>query len=160
MMNTSLTLNFPVKDLIGILEKNKEQHQKLFKEAKEAYKKALIVELEGKVEEFKGKIEKVQDGESPGSLYYSTSLRPPKDHTKSYTNAIEMFKMTTDEVILLDAPTFAAYVRDKWGWQKEFLETSMSNMRALSTINGLDAEVSVSGSVCGSYFNDLYGDDE
>ena len=134
-----LVMNFPVNKLVDILKKNKKEHIQIVEGAQEAY-------VQGLVEEFEKKLSALKEGKNVNP---NTSLRLPGDHRASYTNAIAMLEMTTDETIELGSSEFAAYVRDKWHWQKDFL----------STANSLGTGGHYYLSVSTSKYDNLYGED-
>ena len=100
-----------IEDLLVILKKNRDEHNKLYKEA-----------LDGYIEEAKKaigqKLQKLLDGKVVG---LSFSLNVPTDHTAEYNTVIGMLEMTTDDEITLDAQEYQMFVEDEWDWQRHFL---------------------------------------
>ena len=50
----------------------------------------------------------------------SVVIQKPEDHTREFTDMIEMLEMSTDTVINLDREAFRAYVKNEWPWKKNF----------------------------------------
>ena len=48
----------------------------------------------------------------------------PQNRDHDYEKAIQMVKMTTDDVIQLDQNQFEMLVMDQWGWKSELISTS------------------------------------
>ena len=53
-------------------------------------------------------------------------VTPPDDHTDDYERAIGMLEMSVDEVVVLTANQFAAFVQDKWHWKTTTILKRMS----------------------------------
>lgn len=100
--------------LLATLQTNRLNHRKIFEEAIEGYKQAVISELERRLNDAKAN-KKV-------SLYFQ--LTQPVDQTKDYDRAIGMLTMSLDTEIELTEQDFACYVLDDWGWKRQFLTSN------------------------------------
>lgn len=101
-------------ELTKIVTENRGEHRAIFEEAVDGYKKRAVELLEEHIARIKkGKLERV-----------SVSLPVPEDHTSDYDRVLKMLAMSVDDEVTLDEQTFAEYVMDDWGWQKQFLASS------------------------------------
>lgn len=98
-----------------ILEENRKQHQKEFKEAKESYRLSVLDWYIQQTKNAKAK----QDFE----IYYN-DLNAPEDHTEDYDTVLEELHYTEEEHIYLSQSEFRNYIQDKWNWQAVFKETA------------------------------------
>jgi hypothetical protein len=100
--------------LLNILRKNRTAHRKIFLEAQEGFKKAVIEQLEKRLEAAR-KGQRVD-------LYIR--LNEPVDQTKDYDRAIGMLEMDDNTVILLTELDYKQYVLDDWTWKDQFLHSN------------------------------------
>lgn len=106
--------------LMAILEKNREEHIKLYNEAVEKYHEVVRVKLKAVTKHFdKTKELDISD----------LHIEVPRSFEDQYTEAIEMLKHTTLAEIELSQSEFRQYVMDKWSWMNQF---AASNARYLS----------------------------
>lgn len=105
-------MTFKVEDLREIVEKNRDEHRKIFKEALIGYKEAAVNELEIM-------LERARVGKSAFEVRLHLPL--PRDHTREYNAVIEMLRLTSDAEILLNQQEFTQYVMDDWDWMRDFL---------------------------------------
>jgi len=102
--------------LLEKIKENREKHRATFEEALEGWKNRVIEELQNAVQEAK-------DG-CKFDTYFN--LPQPEDHTPEYDAVIEQIEWNEEEKIVLDFLQFNMFVRDDWGWKKDFLaNTSM-----------------------------------
>lgn len=109
---------FKTKELVEIIKKNKKDHWSFFEQACDAYKAAVIVELEKALESAK-------KGKKPNAHYMFVQ---PVEHMKDYDRIIKMLELTTQKTIELDEQDFGQYVLDDWSWKREFLATNSTYM--------------------------------
>lgn len=105
--------------LLGILEQNKDNHIKLYKEA-----------LAGAILETRKKLEEKLDLINKGSIEsLSVNFTPPQNHEKTYNQAIKMVSMNVNNSIELDSDTFNNLVLDDWSWSSSWFirNSSYSN---------------------------------
>jgi hypothetical protein len=105
--------------LLTKLKENRETHRAQFKEALEGWKERVLEELEKAVENAKK------------GLKYETyfSLPRPEDHTEEYNAVIDQVEWNEEEQIELDLHSFNQFIRDDWGWKKDFLTNSAMYMK-------------------------------
>jgi len=97
--------------LLETLKANRAQHQKIFEEAVEGYRKEMLKRLERFLAEVKeGRLVSQRIG-----------LPVPTNETSSYDTAIKMLEMGTEDIVELSAQDFSCLVEDKWEWKKNFL---------------------------------------
>ena len=100
--------------LLAKMKENRELHRKQFEEALDGWKTRVTVELErAYVNAQKG-------------LKYETffNLPRPDDHTEDYDAVIDQVEWNEEEQIELDLHSFNQFIRDDWGWKKDFLATN------------------------------------
>jgi hypothetical protein len=102
--------------LLEKIKANREGHEKIYKEALAGYLVAARQKL-------KSLLAKIEEGKV---LNAYVGLTPPSVHLKEYDRAIEMLELSEDEVVELDARTFAQLVQDDWDWKHSFLSTNSS----------------------------------
>lgn len=113
--NLSITTVVEKKGLLDILVKNREEHRKIVREAREGYVEDAKRALAARLDELKsGKIAGLQ-----------FSLVPPSDYTSVYDTAIRMLEMHTGDTVTLEASEFRNMVMDAWDWQKSFLHSNL-----------------------------------
>lgn len=117
-------INVKREELISKLNTNRDLHRKIFLEAQEGYRAQCIAELDKMLEE-------ARDGKR---IRRAIALIEPIDQTKEYDSALEMLKMSVDEVINLEEHDFRCYVLDQWAWKGQ---SSSSNIRYSTTLAGI-----------------------
>lgn len=109
------------KELSDRVAANRDRHREQFSKGLELYKAAVIAELEVWMERArKGKRVRAR-----------TALVAPEDHTQEYDQLLDMLAMSVEDEIELTAQEFAQYVRDDWGWKRQFTNTMLNNSRYL-----------------------------
>lgn len=99
--------------LIVILQENADSHRAIFEEAVEGYRSKALEELQGRIEAIKSNHNK------PVQVY--VHLTAPEDHTRDYEDVIELIGMSEQPTIELNEVDFKQYVKDDWGWKKQWL---------------------------------------
>lgn len=97
-------------ELKVIVQKNRDEHRKLFEEAWEGFRTKAISNLESRIDQIK-------DG---GTIELYIDLIQPEDHTEDYDRVLSMLEYEVDEEVELQANEFAQYVQDDWGWKHTF----------------------------------------
>jgi hypothetical protein len=101
-------------ELLTKLRANREQHQALFNEAFENYRKFMLEELEQRINEVKvGK-----------KIDHYIRLEAPQDHTEDYDRIILMAEMSLTDEIELTQQHFGWYVMDQWQWKNDFMDNA------------------------------------
>lgn len=108
-------MKFKKDELLEILQKNKDQHREIFKEACEGWRSCMLARLHSLVDDVK----------SGNPIKIHLGLSMPVDQTLDYDRAIKMLEMCVDDVIELDENTFANYVMDDWRWTHDFIASNV-----------------------------------
>lgn len=97
-------------DLHAVIQGNMVGHRTIYEEAIEAYRQRVL-------NWFNDQIDRTKAGD-----LFETSFRGPRpqDHTDDYEQVLQMLEMSVDDEIELTYAEFRQYVRDEWGWQREF----------------------------------------
>ena len=122
-------------NLLGVLHKNLELHQKVYKEAAELFHGNYTAELK-KMAEKALKENKFQ---------MHVSLNEPANHEDDYNTAIQMIEADCREEIELEFEEFAQFYLNKWGWMASFRMCYMSNV-GYSGCSGLTGSTGPAGS--------------
>lgn len=109
------SVKIKTQELLEVLRKNRETHQKDYDEAIVGYREAVIKEV-------KAALKKAQAGED---VYEFVSATKPKSYVKSYDTVIRMLEMSSEDTVELTMQEFNQYVEDDWHWKQDFTATSM-----------------------------------
>lgn len=101
-------------ELIKKLQANRAKHREIFEEALEGYRKAIVAELERRLEAAKAN----------KRVEHYINILQPQDQTKDYDRAIGMLEMSLDGKVELTEQDYMCYVLDDWGWKKQFFATN------------------------------------
>lgn len=96
--------------LIEALQAGLATHKVEYAEAMKDYEAAVIKFLE----------EATARAKSGNFTDLVLRLQKPENHTKDYTNVIELLEVSVDETIQLDSEAFRAYYKGEWGWKAAF----------------------------------------
>ena len=88
------------------LKKNREEHLKLYAEAKEGYLKKAADQL-------KNNLEKIEAGEF---VSVNVHLSVPECHVSVYDTAIKMMEMSVKKEIELTSSQFRQMIMNEWDW--------------------------------------------
>lgn len=115
-------LKFDKQEVLNKLRANRANQEKIFLEAQEGFKEAVIRELELMLEAArKGK-----------AISRYLNLVEPVNQLKDYDRAIAMLEMAIDKEIELDEKQFAQYMQDDWQWKQQFLVANSVYSSSLS----------------------------
>lgn len=120
-------------ELLNTLIKNREEHERIYKEAVEKYKKALVVYLK----------KMTSRAEAGKRINHHINLVIPTHNIKDYDRVIGMLKMSVETEISLTENEFSQYVLDDWSWKSTFASNTQAyhlaggNIKAL-TIDSVD----------------------
>lgn len=101
-------------ELLKTLQTNRDNHRKIFEEALEGFRKAVVRELERRLE--------IAKANKRVDLYIQ--LTQPVDQTKDYDRVIGMLNLSLDTEIELSETDYSCYVLDDWTWKKNFLTSN------------------------------------
>jgi len=101
--------------LLDHLKRNRETHLAMHNEAMEGYcinAKKCLNNMQQELEENPTKFDHNK---------YLKELERPKFYGQQYNRAISMLEWSTEEKITINHNQFDSWIRDKWGWKKEWL---------------------------------------
>jgi len=115
-MNPQLVFQVSIKkdELITKIRANRANHQAIFEEALEGYKKEIIKLLE----------ERLAAAKQGKRISHYITLVQPESHLDDYDRVLEMLEMSTQDTITVSETQFAWYARDEWDWKQNFLSRS------------------------------------
>lgn len=96
------------------VEKNLSEHRDTYERAFEGYAKAAI-------RFFEVELDRARAGRQFNTFFGEPM---PQDHTADYEAVLDMIDMEVSNEITLTSGEFRQYVRDDWGWKKDFIATS------------------------------------
>lgn len=109
------TVRVRADEIREIVQRNREQHEKIFREAIDGYRKECEKLLQEHIESLRdGKIRKV-----------AIALPFPENHMRDYDRVIKMLELSTEKEIELSESDFASYVMDDWEWKWQFIRANM-----------------------------------
>lgn len=100
--------------LLVKMRENRDLHRKQFEEALNGWQERVLAELE----------KAVSDAKKGLKFTTSFNLPRPSDHTSEYDEIIEQVEWNEEEQIDLDLNSFNQFVRDDWGWKRDFITTN------------------------------------
>lgn len=95
--------------LLSKLRENLEKHQSEFKEAREAWRGEVILEM-------KKNLAQAQDG---GEIERFIHLDEPIDHSDDYRHVISLLEASEDEILVINSAEFRQYYEDQWRWTEQ-----------------------------------------
>lgn len=141
MASSSISMSFSKSQVIETLKKNRTEHEKIYLEAVEGYRKAFeeamekmatrLTDLRWELEEKKLPEPRLDNGPL-------NKLKVPKNSLKEYDTVLEMLELTEDNTIVLDQDQYNCYMKDNWYWMKDFLITnSMYSPSAVGKLSSM-----------------------
>lgn len=113
--------------LIGIIERNRVRHEDIYEKAMAGYKKKRIAATRKVIGMYQRDLKTMIAGKLPPSTRAHTGplhLNVPRKFTDEYVRALGMLRMHTEDTITLTAAEFDQFVRDQWGWSKDFVASN------------------------------------
>lgn len=130
------------KEVLEIVKKNKEKHDKILADAIEGYwleadkqlkklkldrLKELKKQYQKNVKDFKKQINKELDlvakRKKDGPFQYMRNTFP-EDHSNDYLSVIRKLELCVEDKVELDSSEFEQYVRNQWAWRQSFITTN------------------------------------
>jgi hypothetical protein len=100
------------------VQANRDQHRDVYERAMKGYRKAAVAFFEEQL-----------DKAVRGELFETYFREPmPEDHTEDYDVVLDMLAMDVRAEVPLSQAEFRQYVRDDWGWKRDFLTTAANYM--------------------------------
>jgi len=124
MASSSISMSFSKATVVETLKKNREEHETIYNEAVEGYRKAFVEavrETEGILADKLGELDKTKLPSPSLKKHPLQSLKVPKNQLKEYDTVLEMLELTSDDTIVLDQDQYNCYMKDNWYWMNEFL---------------------------------------
>jgi ribosomal protein L25 (general stress protein Ctc) len=115
---------YPKSKVLKALNKNREAHTKIVREAQKGYREKAIELTE----------QLLKDLKAGKSVSLHIPLAVPENHIDDFDRAIQMLEMGVGKNVTLDQSEFQCYVRNKWQWQHHFLQ---SNAAYSETAHGM-----------------------
>lgn len=113
-----------VVELLEILEKNREEHQTICKDAMAGWHKQVAKAAEKlRVCAEEGRLGKMSKYNNPLAKLLGDC---PENHTEDYDSAIGMLKMAVSETIQLKQEEYRTYVMDEWDWKEGWTSSTSS----------------------------------
>jgi fibronectin type 3 domain-containing protein len=111
--NSMRSVKLNTKQLLKIVNENKEKHVKEYLEAIEDYKVAVL-----KISSTNLKLAKTGDLAKFGDI--ESIPTSPRSYEKEYLRAISMLELSVDVVVELEDAVFNQLVLDEWQWKNQF----------------------------------------
>ena len=112
------SINVKRTDLIAKVEENRAKHIEEFDAAFKAWRDEQASKLDAA---------SIKLSNSPAEfnlLHYA--LQQPTSHVADYDRALEMLRMSVDDVIAIDNAEFRQLACDEWSWQQSFKAVTTS----------------------------------
>lgn len=127
------TVTVNVQNLLDKMRTNRVEHQEIYTEAMAGYRTECVALLRKRLDQAESVAES-----GDGTVSLGFSLRKPTSHVEEYDTIIEMLEWTTEATVELAMGEFNAWVRDRWDWQRTFLESnSMYSASATMKLSGI-----------------------
>lgn len=108
--------------LLTTVQQNRDEHIAAYNIAIAGYWVKLLEVYDGLRTRI---IEKKLDGDKVyKELCARHSMPKPESHKTEYDRAIEMLELHQEDLVALTAQEFDQYVKDDWGWKKDFMATA------------------------------------
>lgn len=117
-------------DLLKVIRENRTKHIEEFKEACDGYKEMALAKITDVMEELKGKIGRLKEGQAIALMAVNFGLQVPESHEAEYDTVIRMLEMSIDDTLLVRTDEFECYVMDRWDWKDRW---SASNVGYVAT---------------------------
>ncbi len=101
--------------LLSQMEKNRAEHRRQFEEALNGWKERVLEELGNAI----------VDAKAGRKFSTFINLPQPVDHTPEYDAIIDQVNWHLEDQIELSLREFNQFVRDDWGWKKDFMATNV-----------------------------------
>lgn len=141
MASSNISMSFDKETVVRTLQENRKEHEEIYNEAVEGYRKAFeeaIIDLQGVLADKLGELEKEKTPDSRLKRNSMHQLSVPTNSLKEYDTVLEMLELTPDDTIVLDQDQYNCYMKDNWYWMKEFLmSNSVYSMSAATKLSSM-----------------------
>lgn len=124
MASSSISMSFDKATVVETLKKNRAEHETIYNEAVEGYRKAFKEAVQETQSVLADKLGELKDEDLPSprlNKHPLQSLSVPKNQLKEYDTVLEMLELTADDTIVLDQDQYNCYMKDNWYWMNDFL---------------------------------------
>lgn len=124
MASSSISMSFDKATVVETLKKNRAEHETIYKEAVEGYRKAFEEAVLETQDTLVNKLSELKDKDLPSphlKKHPLQTLTVPKNQLKEYDTVLEMLELTADDTIVLDQDQYNCYMKDNWYWMNDFL---------------------------------------
>jgi hypothetical protein len=112
-------LTYPKDQLAERITTNRDAHREVYEQAMSGYRRAAR-------DFFEEQLTRAERGR-PFVTYFNEPI--PEDHTADYDALLDQLELTPEDQVTLSTNEFRQYVRDEWGWKKEFMTTAENYLR-------------------------------
>jgi hypothetical protein len=109
-------LTYDVETLLARIKANRDAHREVYEKAMTGYQRAAG-------DFFHEQLERAR-ASKPFQTMFNEPM--PEDHSEDYEAIIDLLTLSEDTVVSLSIQEFRQYVRDDWGWKREFMATSQN----------------------------------
>lgn len=126
--------------LLALLEENKAEHIKEYKEAKRGFRKKAA-----------GIFKKAMlDAKEGRKVKTYVSIAEPKDYSKDYDKAIKLITLCEDTILELNESQINNFIHNEWNWSGTFRSgvqgySGISGCSGYAGVSGLDIDVDENG---------------
>lgn len=127
MATSTISMNFSKEKVVNILKENRAEHELIYNEAVEGYRKKFREAVKETADLVEAKLGKLKEKTTPSGYLRDIPLHQltvPTNSLEEYDTVLEMLELTTDEVIVLNHDQYNCYMKDNWYWMKEFLTSN------------------------------------
>lgn len=101
--------------VVEALKKNRTEHQRLFNEAVNVYRKQATQVLEESLPRLRN-----QSNDNPQIIQLPD---PPENWIRVYDSYIGLFEMSSEPTIMMSVENYSAFIQDNWSWKQRFLDS-------------------------------------
>lgn len=122
--STDMTVTVEKNNLIQILQKNRDEHLRLYQEAHKVFRAHIANALDDaarRAASASAEWSRYYEGAGPRPKIPSLTdelhhLTEPQSHVEEYDRALGMLRLHTGETMTLDMTSYRCYVDDEWDW--------------------------------------------
>lgn len=105
-------------ELVTLLTKNRDDHEKTYQAANSGYRDKTVFELR----------KRAQQIDTGGKVNLNFSLCRPERHTSEYDTVIGLLNLSTAITVKLGLQDYRKLVQDEWDWSSGFRHTASGCM--------------------------------
>lgn len=117
---SDIEVNVDRKELLGILQENREEHYAEYEKAKQGFRILLQKELEKKLEQCKtGK-----------KVELSFKNHKPDNHLDDFDDIIGLLKLTESSTVSVGMDEYKRYYKNEWDWKRYWHSSNVMYLSA------------------------------